>query len=82
MWHAHHYVTFTQLCDMHLISHQIHCFELSENENKTKIMIFCMHDKKLTILKINGTQVEIVDDFLDIKINKSLNWKEYLAVKH
>ena len=55
--------------------------ELSLNVKKTKAMVFHMPQKKvmLPILRINGTIVEFVANFvfLGIKINKHLNWNRH-----
>ena len=55
--------------------------KLSLNVKKTKAMVFHMPQKKvmLSILRINGTIVDFVDNFvfLGIKINKHLNWNHH-----
>ena len=55
--------------------------KLSLNVKKTKAMVFHMPQKKviLSILRINGTIVEFVDNFvfLGIKINKHLHWNHH-----
>ena len=54
--------------------------KLSLKVNKTKAMVFHMPQKKmLPILRINGTIVEFVDNFvfLGITINKHLNWNHH-----
>ena len=55
--------------------------KLSLNVKKTKAMVFHMPQKKviLPILRINGTIVEFVDNFvfLGIQINKHLNWNHH-----
>ena len=56
--------------------------KLSINETKTKVMIFYMPPKQVTlpIITLNDTQLEIVDtfNFLGININKSLKWKPHV----
>ena len=54
---------------------------LSLNVKKTKAMVFHMPQKKVMLptLRIHGTIVEFVDNFvfLGIKINKHLNWNHH-----
>ena len=58
--------------------------KLSINETKTKVMIFYMPPKQVTlpIITLNDTQLEIVDtfNFLGININKSLKWKPHVDI--
>ena len=55
---------------------------LSLNVNKTKAMVFHMPQKNILIpqLQLAGTNIEFVDNFnfLDIPINKHLNWNSYI----
>ena len=79
--HTSHNDAKTTEHELNKVTEWLKINKLSLNVKKTKAMVFHMPQTKimLPILRINGTIVEFVDNFvfLGIKINKHLNWNHH-----